>query len=102
MIDHIIKWGTLVAGVIISLIGYLANDALTKINEGQKALWTISSKQSEVMTQVSRDMAVIGASFASHVKEDDSFDAQVQRTLADHETRIRAREAATWKDLKPH
>lgn len=102
MIDHIVKYGTLIVGVVISIIGYLASNALTQINDGQKALWTVSSKQSEIMSQVSKDMAVFSASFAAHVKEDDGFDAQVKQTLADHETRIRARESAPWKDLRPH
>lgn len=102
MLDHFIKYGTLIVGVVISIIGYLASDTLTKINEGQKALWSVSGEQSKIMMQVSKDMAVIGASFAAHVKEDDGFDAQVKQTLADHETRIRAREAAPWKDLRPH
>ena len=78
--------------LIIAAMGYLVQDKLSTISENQKAFWARIGQFNETLSGIKQDAATEAVQLHAHDAADARFQIDTDRTLADHEARLRARE----------
>jgi hypothetical protein len=81
---------------LIGLLGWFAIDLLTGIKENQKLFWQqiggMNTKFGEIkdaLGKIDTGLSVATTNYIAHVKDDDHFDATIEKTLTDHDVRLR-------------
>ena len=81
---------------LIGLLGWFALDLLTGIKENQRLFWqqigninTTFGQIKESLGKIDTGLSVGNTNYQAHIKDDDKFGATVEKTLNDHDIRLR-------------
>lgn len=81
---------------LIGLLGWFALDLLTGIKENQKLFWQQIGKTNtefgeikDTLGKINTGLSVGNAQYQAHIRDDDHFSATVEKTLTDHDIRLR-------------
>lgn len=88
-----------IIGILVLIVGYLIQDKLGTINTTTQSLWKETGAVKSSISDMKRDLAVTSSTLSSHFHDDQIFEDSTNRTLQDHEARLRARESAAPQPL---